>query len=282
MKCSEIRAINSINTKISEVISTELKYFIMVLENDVLSIELCENHKITFRNEIKFDKSKNLTNISITHLSHYLVELSQNSISYYNIYSAELILKCKWESSSIISQLFSVSLTDDILFIESSNNSKQSSKIVYAELLNGLILAYYKTYLYSREVTSYRSILCFNSDHYVLNVYNTNDIKVKKSFDKNSRITCNALAINTFISSDEKFMGTVKKTEVMLFRLSDGIMVANLTLHRDVRNLTITDKFLVVILSNNELLSFIIASKDSNLEKLEFKNKSYVHFRILI
>ena len=254
----------------------------MVLENDVLSIELCENHKITFRNEIKFDKSKNLTNISITHLSHYLVELSQNSISYYNIYSAELILKCKWESSSIISQLFSVSLTDDILFIESSNNSKQSSKIVYAELLNGLILAYYKTYLYSREVTSYRSILCFNSDHYVLNVYNTNDIKVKKSFDKNSRITCNALAINTFISSDEKFMGTVKKTEVMLFRLSDGIMVANLTLHRDVRNLTITDKFLVVILSNNELLSFIIASKDSNLEKLEFKNKSYVHFRILI
>ena len=245
--------------------TNENYFFVIILESNckilIQKYEFNGTKKISklFEKNINILNATSFSNICLTSSNSYLVVISGSTITYFDTNTTDVIIEYNFADERTWSQISSIYKTDDVLFFENQNLTR-SNQIVYAELDNkSKKINFTKRKIYSRGIQIFKNTLCFNVANHVLNVFNTNQVKFKKSFDH--IITCNALAVNASISNDEKYVATLKTTECKIYRLEDGMIVADMKFHSNVRNFTLTDQYLIVILSSNELLSFIIADK---------------------
>jgi hypothetical protein len=261
------------------------KFYVLIHDDHQIIVRCYEyENESTLRmvsiNETNIVNILNLRNVCLTHIKNYIVAIIDNSITYFDIFTNKMVIKHDWPKTSSINQILSVFKTDDVLFIEHTNDLKHLY-MVYSEVIidneKKICLNFYKRRLYSRDFKFLKNTLCFNVENYVLQVFNTNDIKFKKTFDGNFKLNCNALTINSCISQDENYLATHKLTSLKLYRLNDAKEIANITLHREIRTIIVNSDYLITILDSNELISFMIATDETALEKIYMLDrKEYV------
>lgn len=256
----------------------------------------CYDFKVLDLSEAQISKFplRNNDPIIITNESSYVVFIKYNRIFYVNLKSLEIVFKADLSNLNGIidlneyAEVKSIENTDDMVGIDKKNKKlfyfclKQSSNENSEQSEFKLIIftSKIKKFEFSEIKLKKNFLIAFKRTKLEIMIFDLNKVRNDCCFSKDSIIFRTKISDRWLIydlSSDLKYFITFQKPRSLyLYRVADSNLIATIPVMVNIKELVCSGKLIFALLSNYDVISFIIAdlSNDSHFDlinKLKYK-----------